>query len=344
MNPATAEVLTDVADADERDARTALQAAERAQPSWARTPARTRSEILYRAHQLMIERTEQLALLMTLEMGKPLPQARGEVAYAAEFFRWFAEEAVRVDGGYAHRPDGAARNLQVKQPVGPSLLIIPWNFPLAMGARKLGPAIAAGCVSILKPAPQTPLCSLALAQILADAGLPEGVLSVVTTSRAADVVPLILGSGVIRKLSFTGSTEVGKLLLEQAAREVLRTSMELGGNAPFLVLAGRRPGPCGAGRIRRQDAEHGRGVHGRQPLLRPRRRGRGVLRAARRAYGRPDRRGWHARTASTSDRSSTSPAARRCAPCSTTPCNGARRSWSAAAHRRGPVTSWSRRY
>ena len=184
----------------------------------------------------MIERTEQLALLMTLEMGKPLPEARGEVAYAAEFFRWFAEEAVRVDGGYAHRPDGAARNLQVKQPVGPSLLIIPWNFPLAMGARKLGPAIAAGCVSILKPAPQTPLCSLALAQILAEAGLPEGVLSVVPTSRAADIVPLMLDSGVIRKLSFTGSTEVGKLLLAQAARGVLRTSMELGGNAPFLVL------------------------------------------------------------------------------------------------------------
>ena len=274
VNPATAEILTDVADADEHDARAALQAAERAQPSWARTPARIRSEILYRAHQLMIERTEQLALLMTLEMGKPLPEARGEVAYAAEFFRWFAEEAVRVDGGYAHRPDGAARNLQVKQPVGPSLLIIPWNFPLAMGARKLGPAIAAGCVSILKPAPQTPLCSLALAQMLVDAGLPEGVLSVVTTSRAADVVPLMLNSGVIRKLSFTGSTEVGKLLLEQAARGVLRTSMELGGNAPFLVLRGRRPRPCGAGRVRRQDAEHGRGLHGRQPLLRPRRRGR----------------------------------------------------------------------
>ena len=236
VNPATEEVLTDVADADASDARAALEAAERTQQSWARTPARMRSEILYRAHELMIERTEQLALLMTLEMGKPLPEARGEVAYAAEFFRWFAEEAVRIDGGYAHRPDGRARNLQVKQPVGPSLLIIPWNFPLAMGARKLGPAIAAGCVSILKPAPQTPLCSLALAQILVEAGLPEGVLSVLTTSRAAEVVPLMLDSGVIRKLSFTGSTEVGKLLLEQAARGVLRTSMELGGNAPFLVL------------------------------------------------------------------------------------------------------------
>jgi succinate-semialdehyde dehydrogenase/glutarate-semialdehyde dehydrogenase len=236
VNPATEEELTDVGDADERDAVAAVDAARRAQESWARTPARLRSEVLYRAHELTIERTEQLALLMTLEMGKPLAEARGEVAYAAEFFRWFAEEAVRIDGGYAHRPDGVARNLQVKQPVGPSLLIIPWNFPLAMGARKLGPAIAAGCVSILKPAPQTPLCSLALAQILVEAGLPDGVLSVLTTSRAADVVPLMLHSGIVRKLSFTGSTEVGKLLLEQAARGVLRSSMELGGNAPFLVL------------------------------------------------------------------------------------------------------------
>ncbi|WP_129784053.1 NAD-dependent succinate-semialdehyde dehydrogenase [Promicromonospora panici] len=236
VNPATEEVLTEVADAGAEDALAALEAAQRAQESWARTSARTRSEILYRAFELTIERTEQLALLMTLEMGKPLADARGEVAYAAEFFRWFAEEAVRIDGGYAHRPDGAARNLQVRQPVGPSLLVIPWNFPLAMGARKLGPAIAAGCVSILKPAPQTPLCSLALAEILAEAGLPDGALSVITTSRAAEVVTPMLESGIIRKLSFTGSTEVGKILLAQAARNVLRTSMELGGNAPFLVL------------------------------------------------------------------------------------------------------------
>ena len=236
VNPATEEVLTEVADADGRDASAALEAARRAQESWSRVPARTRSEILHRAFELTTERTEQLALLMTLEMGKPLAEARGEVAYAAEFFRWFAEEAVRIDGGYAHRPDGAARNLQIRQPVGPSLLIIPWNFPLAMGARKLGPAIAAGCVSILKPAPQTPLCSLALAQILTEAGLPDGVLSVLPTSRAAEIVPGMLDSGVIRKLSFTGSTEVGRLLLAQAARGVLRTSMELGGNAPFLVL------------------------------------------------------------------------------------------------------------
>ena len=195
-----------------------------------------RSEILYRAYELMVERTEHLAHIMTLEMGKTLAEARGEVAYAAEFFRWFAEEAVRVDGGYSQRPDGAARNVQVKQPVGPCLLIIPWNFPLAMGTRKIGPAIAAGCVSILKPAPQTPLSSLALAQILTDAGLPDGVLSVLPTSQSAEVVKVILDSGVIRKLSFTGSTAVGKHLLAQAADGVLRTSMELGGNAPFLVL------------------------------------------------------------------------------------------------------------
>lgn len=236
VNPATGAVLTEVADADEADALVAVEAAKRAQRSWGRTPARVRSEILYRAYDLMVERTEHLAHIMTLEMGKTLAEARGEVAYAAEFFRWFAEEAVRVDGGYSHRPDGAARNLQVKQPVGPCLLIIPWNFPLAMGTRKIGPAIAAGCVSILKPAPQTPLSSLALAQILVDAGLPEGVLSVLPTSQSAEVVKVILDSGVIRKLSFTGSTAVGKHLLAQAADGVLRTSMELGGNAPFLVL------------------------------------------------------------------------------------------------------------
>jgi len=236
INPATGTELAEVADADENDARVAVEAARQAQRSWGRTPARVRSEILYRAYDLMVERTEHLAHVMTLEMGKTLAEARGEVAYAAEFFRWFAEEAVRVDGGYSHRPDGAARNLQVRQPVGPCLLIIPWNFPLAMGARKIGPAIAAGCVSILKPAPQTPLSSLALAQILTEAGLPEGVLSVLPTSQSAEVVKVILDSGVVRKLSFTGSTAVGKHLLAQAADGVLRTSMELGGNAPFLVL------------------------------------------------------------------------------------------------------------
>jgi len=236
VNPATEQVIAEVADASVDDGLRAVQAAADAQPSWAATPARVRSEILHRAYELMTERTDMLAELMTLEMGKPLAEARGEVAYSAEFMRWFAAEAVRIDGGYAHRPDGAARNLILKQAVGPCLLIVPWNFPLAMGARKVGPAIAAGCTSILKPAPQTPLSSLALAQLLADAGLPAGVLNVLPTSRAADVTASILGSGLIRKLSFTGSTAVGKLLLAQAAPNVIRTSMELGGNAPFLVL------------------------------------------------------------------------------------------------------------
>lgn len=236
VNPATEQVIVEVADASVDDGLRAVQAAADAQPSWVATTARVRSEILHRAYELMTERTDMLAALMTLEMGKPLAEARGEVAYSAEFMRWFAEEAVRIDGGYAYRPDGAARNLILKQAVGPCLLIVLWNFPVAMGARKVGPAIAAGCTSILKPAPQTPLSSLALAQLLADAGLPAGVLNVLPTSRAADVTAPILGSGVIRKLSFTGSTAVGKLLLAQAAPNVIRTSMELGGNAPFLVL------------------------------------------------------------------------------------------------------------
>jgi succinate-semialdehyde dehydrogenase/glutarate-semialdehyde dehydrogenase len=236
VNPATEDVIAQVADASAADAQRALRAAAQAQSAWATTPARTRSEILYRAAELMVERTDLLAEVMTLEMGKPLREARGEVGYAADIVRWFAEEAVRIDGGYAHRPDGAARTLQLKQPVGPCLLIVPWNFPLAMGARKVAPAIAAGCTSILKPAPQTPLSSLAFAQVLVDAGLPAGVLNVLPASRAEELVPPLLDSGAIRKLSFTGSTAVGKLLLRQAADRVIRTSMELGGNAPFLVL------------------------------------------------------------------------------------------------------------
>jgi succinate-semialdehyde dehydrogenase / glutarate-semialdehyde dehydrogenase len=169
-------------------------------------------------------------------MGKPVAEARGEVLYAAEFFRWFAEEAVRIDGGYTQTPDGRNRVLVMKQPVGPCLLITPWNFPLAMGTRKIGPAIAAGCTMVLKPAPQTPLASLALAQILADCGLPNGVLNVVTTSRAGELVEPLLRSGEVRKLSFTGSTAVGRTLLAQCADTVVRTSLELGGNAPFIVF------------------------------------------------------------------------------------------------------------
>ncbi|MEU0109955.1 NAD-dependent succinate-semialdehyde dehydrogenase [Streptomyces sp. NPDC006251] len=235
-NPATGEELCRVADASPADGRRAADAAVAAQPAWAATPPRVRSEILRRAYDLIISRTEELALLMTLEMGKPLAEARAEVAYGAEFFRWFSEEAVRIDGGMMTAPDGRNRLLVTRQPVGPCLLITPWNFPLAMGTRKIGPAIAAGCTMILKPAPQTPLTSLALAAILKEAGLPDGVLNIVVTSDAAGVVEPLLRGGQIRKLSFTGSTQVGRILLAQCADTVIRTSMELGGNAPLIVF------------------------------------------------------------------------------------------------------------
>ncbi|MGK5695687.1 NAD-dependent succinate-semialdehyde dehydrogenase [Streptomyces sp. URMC 128] len=235
-NPATGEELCRVADASPADGRRAADAAVAAQAAWAATAPRVRSEILRRAYDIIISRTEELALLMTLEMGKPLAEARAEVAYGAEFFRWFSEEAVRIDGGMTTAPDGRNRLLVTRQPVGPCLLITPWNFPLAMGTRKIGPAIAAGCTMVLKPAPQTPLTSLALAEILTEAGLPEGVLNVVVTSDAAGVVEPLLRGGQIRKLSFTGSTQVGRILLAQCADTVIRTSMELGGNAPLIVF------------------------------------------------------------------------------------------------------------
>ncbi|MET8025307.1 NAD-dependent succinate-semialdehyde dehydrogenase [Streptomyces avermitilis] len=235
-DPATGEIICHVADAGPKDARLAADAAVEAQDGWARTAPRERSEILRRAYEIILSRTDELALLMTGEMGKPLAEARGEVAYAAEFFRWFSEEAVRIDGGYGTLPDGRNRMLLMRRPVGPCLLVTPWNFPLAMGTRKIGPAIAAGCTMVFKPAPQTPLSGLALAGILKEAGLPDGVLNVVTTSRAGEVVEPLLTGGRIRKLSFTGSTQVGRLLLAQCADAVVRTSMELGGNAPFIVL------------------------------------------------------------------------------------------------------------
>lgn len=236
-NPATGEVVCHVADAGAKDAQLAVDAAVRVQEEWAATAPRARSEILRRAYDIIVSRTDELALLMTTEMGKPLAEARGEVAYAAEFFRWFSEEAVRIEGGFGTLPDGRNRMLLMRRPVGPCLLITPWNFPLAMGTRKIGPAIAAGCTMVLKPAPQTPLSSLVLAEILREAGLPDGVLNVVTTSKPGEVVEPLLRGGRIRKLSFTGSTGVGKLLLEQSAEQVVRTSMELGGNAPFIVFA-----------------------------------------------------------------------------------------------------------
>lgn len=235
-DPSTGKVLAQVADATPADGMAALEAATKAQASWAATAPRDRSEILRRAYDLIMARQEELAVLMTLEMGKPITEARGEVAYAAEFFRWFAEEAVRVEGSYAVAPNGQGRLLTMRQPVGPCLLITPWNFPLAMGTRKMGPAIAAGCTMIVKPAEQTPLSMLALAGIMVEAGLPAGVLNVVTTTDPGPVVEPLIRDGRARKLSFTGSTSVGKLLLEQCAEQVLRTSLELGGNAPFLVF------------------------------------------------------------------------------------------------------------
>jgi succinate-semialdehyde dehydrogenase/glutarate-semialdehyde dehydrogenase len=235
-DPATGEVLTEVGDAGRDDARAALDAAVAAQERWAATAPRQRAEILRKAFELMTERKADLALLMTLEMGKPLAESEAEVAYAAEFFRWFSEEACRIDGGYAVNPAGAGRMLVMRQPVGPCYLITPWNFPLAMGTRKIGPAFAAGCTAIVKPAGLTPLSMLALGQILLEAGLPEGVLSILPTSSSSKLSAPLFADGRLRKLSFTGSTEVGQALLKQAADGVLRVSMELGGNAPFVVF------------------------------------------------------------------------------------------------------------
>jgi succinate-semialdehyde dehydrogenase / glutarate-semialdehyde dehydrogenase len=235
-DPSTGEALCAVADATPADGLAALDAAVKAQDSWAQHPPRERGEILRRAYELIMRRQDELAVLMTLEMGKPVSESRAEIAYAADFFRWFAEEAVRIEGSYAVSPNGLGRFLVMKQPVGPCLLITPWNFPMAMGTRKIGPAVAAGCTSGIKPAKQTPLSMLALAQILQEAGLPDGVLNVVTTTASGQVMEPLIRDGRARKLSFTGSTEVGRKLLEQCADQVLRVSMELGGNAPFLVF------------------------------------------------------------------------------------------------------------
>ncbi|QIK73156.1 NAD-dependent succinate-semialdehyde dehydrogenase [Propioniciclava coleopterorum] len=235
VNPATGTPLARVADASPDDGKAALDAAVKAQESWARTPSRERAEILRRAFELTVERADELARLMTLEMGKPLEQARGEVTYGAEFLRWFSEIAAHVAGRYRAAPEGNARHLVVKRPVGPCLLITPWNFPLAMATRKIAPALAAGCTVVLRPAHLTPLTSLAFAQILADAGVPAGVVNVIASTRH-DVTDALIADPRLRKLSFTGSTRVGVALLKQAADNVLRTSMELGGNAPFLVF------------------------------------------------------------------------------------------------------------
>jgi succinate-semialdehyde dehydrogenase/glutarate-semialdehyde dehydrogenase len=236
IDPSTEARLASIADATPNDAVAALDAACAAQDSWAATPPRERGEILRGAFEAMVDRQDDLALLMTLEMGKPLAESRAEVTYAAEFFRWFSEEAVRISGRWQVSPDGSGRIVTMKQPVGPCLLITPWNFPLAMGTRKIGPAIAAGCTMVVKPAQQTPLSMFALAQLLTDAGLPSGVLNVITSSSASRVVQPLMKDARLRKMSFTGSTPVGKTLMEQAAGRLLRISMELGGNAPFVVF------------------------------------------------------------------------------------------------------------
>jgi succinate-semialdehyde dehydrogenase/glutarate-semialdehyde dehydrogenase len=235
-DPATEQTLVEVADAQVDDALAALAAAAEAQVEWAASAPRERGEILRRAYEAIVAQTDELALLMTLEMGKALGESRAEIAYAAEFFRWFSEEAVRVHGRYMVNTTGTGRILTMRQPVGPCVFVTPWNFPTAMGTRKIAPAIAAGCTMVVKPAQQTPLSMLALARILADAGLPGGVLNVITARHSGAVVEPLLRDERTRKLSFTGSTEVGRTLIEQSAEQVLRVSMELGGNAPFIVF------------------------------------------------------------------------------------------------------------
>ncbi|AOX45245.1 MULTISPECIES: NAD-dependent succinate-semialdehyde dehydrogenase [unclassified Microbacterium] len=235
-DPATGEVIREIADATVDDGIAAMDAAADAFPSWAATPARERAEILRRAFDLLQERKEDIALLMTLEMGKPLAEARGEVAYGGEFLRWFSEVTAHTQGRYGANPEGTGRMIVSQHPVGPCYLITPWNFPLAMATRKIAPALAAGCTVVIKPATLTPLTTLFFAQILQDAGLPAGVVNVITTTNTGPVSERIISDPRLRKLSFTGSTPVGVKLLQQAAPGVLRTSMELGGNAPFVVF------------------------------------------------------------------------------------------------------------
>jgi succinate-semialdehyde dehydrogenase/glutarate-semialdehyde dehydrogenase len=235
-NPSTGQEITSVQRAGADDVAAAVHAAATALPDWAATPPRERSEVLRRTFELMLEHKEDLAFLMSLEMGKSLTDARGEVVYAAEFFRWFAEEAVRIGGELRTAPSGANRILTFRKPVGVALLLTPWNFPAAMATRKIGPALAAGCTVLLKPAGETPLTALMLGSLLADAGAPAGVVNVLTTNKPGDLVAAALSDARVRKLSFTGSTGVGSQLLKQAADRIVNCSMELGGNAPFIVL------------------------------------------------------------------------------------------------------------
>ena len=236
LDPSTGEVITEVARAGADDVARAVEAAAGAQPGWAATAPRERGEVLRKAFELMISRREEIAYVMSLEMGKSLTDSRAEVTYAAEFFRWFSEEAVRIGGELRTAPSGANRILTFRKPVGVSLLLTPWNFPAAMATRKIGPALAAGCTVILKPAHETPLTALLLAQVLTDAGAPPGIVNVLTTDHPREFTAAALADARVRKLSFTGSTEVGSQLLKQAADRIVNCSMELGGNAPFVVL------------------------------------------------------------------------------------------------------------
>ena len=236
VDPADGQLLARVADGSVTDAVEALDAAVAAQADWAATPPRERGEILRSAFELIASRADDLAMLMSLEMGKAVAEAKGEVAYGNEFFRWFSEEAVRVHGRWMQAPAGGSRLLTIKKPVGPCFFVTPWNFPLAMGTRKIGPAIAAGCTMVVKPAHQTPLTMLALAGLLTEAGLPDGVLNVVPTTRAKEMSEALQGDDRLRKVSFTGSTGVGRTLVRQSADQLQRVSMELGGNAPFVVF------------------------------------------------------------------------------------------------------------
>src|SRR6202045_3724765 len=236
FDPSDDHVLASVADATAGDAITALDAAAAGQPEWAATPPRTRGEILRSVFETLTARADDLATLMTLEMGKILPESKGEAAYGAELFRWFSEEAVRIHGRFPPAPAGTGRILVTKQPVGPCYAITPWNFPLAMGTRKIGPAMAAGCTMVVKPAQETPLTMLLLASLMDQAGLPKGVLSVLPTTDPGSVTSALIDDGRLRKLTFTGSTGVGKGLVKQCADKLLRMSMELGGNAPFVVF------------------------------------------------------------------------------------------------------------
>ena len=235
-DPATGAVIKTIADATPEDGMRALDAAVAAQDAWAATPPRTRSDILRRAFDLVQERKEDLALIMTLEMGKPLAESRGEVAYGSEFLRWFSEEAVRITGRYGLNPEGTGRMVVSQRPVGPSFFITPWNFPLAMATRKIAPALAAGCTVVIKPPALTPLTTMLFTTILEEAGLPAGVVNVVNSSSSSKLSAPIIADPRLRKLSFTGSTGVGRKLIAQAAEGVLRVSMELGGNAPFVVF------------------------------------------------------------------------------------------------------------